>query len=389
MDSGFRANKCLAFSGALAGCSAIFGRNFKAETSTRCNLELVALANSGAGKDHPRKVIKELFMQLEMGKVICDDIATAEGLEDNIARNHTICAFLDEADGILESMRINKGSDQALKLWNKRLNMYSSSNSIYKTRSISGNESSFIYYPFLTILSSAIPKPFYEAMTEKIATKGFLGRCIILEAGESKRSERNCDPRPPKSLVDKFKKWTEVKRDSNMIQEATGIITPKIVKFDAEALRYYNAVTDRNIEWCNKFDRQGLTAHSAGWNRVCENSIKLAMIRALLRNGPENASISIEDYQWAEMIVEAQLRRNLWNFSTHASKSDFDKLMRKMLDRIKAKGGRQTKRELLRSMCIKDRELTELIETAEKSGHVQTEIVQVKGGNKQITVSVK
>jgi hypothetical protein len=226
-------------------------------------------------------------------------------------------------------------------------------------------------------------------MTEKVATKGFLGRCIILEAGESDICDEPKVPRPPKDLVDKFRKWVEVKRDSNMIQEATGTIIPKIVKFDSDALKYYNLMVKRNNKWCQEFDKKGQTAHASGWARAGENCIKLAMIRALLRCGPVNASISLDDYQWAEMIIEAQLGRNLWNFGNHASKSDFDKLMRKMIERIKAKGGRQTKRELLRSMCIKDRELSELIETAEKAGHVQTEIVSVKGGNKQVTVSVK
>ena len=82
MRTGQYPNKVLAFCSALAFLSFLTGRRIKDERNNRSNIYLVALANSGTGKDHPRKVNMNVAFQHDLGCCIADSFGSGEGLED-------------------------------------------------------------------------------------------------------------------------------------------------------------------------------------------------------------------------------------------------------------------------------------------------------------------
>jgi hypothetical protein len=60
LDSATYPNKAIAFAGALVGFSGLIERKWSTPLDGRANLEIVCLANSGSGKDHPRKFISAI-----------------------------------------------------------------------------------------------------------------------------------------------------------------------------------------------------------------------------------------------------------------------------------------------------------------------------------------
>src|SRR5262249_8565418 len=72
----------LAFAGALALQAFLAGRKVRDEADNRTNLYLLALANSGAGKDFPRKVNQRVLLEAGLAEGLGNSFARGEGLED-------------------------------------------------------------------------------------------------------------------------------------------------------------------------------------------------------------------------------------------------------------------------------------------------------------------
>lgn len=378
-------NKTLAFVGALFAMTGLIERNFCVKGyGTRCNMELLALASSGGGKDHPRKVIRQLFDLLDKRDIVSGQVGTKEGLEEKLAKHPVCLALMDEADQVLDALQRDNGSDQAAKLWNARLELFSSSGSIYTTRVIAGKEERTIFFPFLSVMGSAIPSVFFGALSEKAATKGFLGRCLIFEAGEGELRRSPKSSVPPKSLVDKFIHWTKVK-EKNLLQEAVGTTHVIEIDLDIDADEYAFNMRKKYHEMILVLEKNGEVAGSAGWARANELILKLALVNALLRMGPKDAKISLADYKWAQCIVEAQLRRNLWQFEQHACSSDFDKIFKKILSFLEKQGGESSLRELSRKFTMKTKEMEDILDHAKVAGIITEKMKPTKkGGNQRV-----
>ena len=381
MEASPAANRTLAFSGALFAMTGLIERNFCVKGyGTRCNMEILALAGSGAGKDSPRKVVRELFELLGKGDIVSGQVGTKEGLEDKLSIKPVCLALMDEADQVLEALKRDNGADHAMKLWNARLEFFSSSGSIYKTRLIVGKEERIIYYPFLSVMGSAIPSVFFGALSEKSATKGFLGRCLIFEAGPSILERNPKASKPPKELVDKFIKWTKVK-EPNLVQEAVGTNQIIEVPLSIDADEYAFKMRQEYHKMINEFDKNGDVAGSAGWARANELILKLALVRGLLKCGPKDAKISLEDYLWGQSIVEAQLRRNLWQFKAHSFASEEERIAKKILKIIEDNGGQASKREICRKHHFASpKQFDDFMASLAGAGRVSETPVSVRGG---------
>ena len=82
MRTGQYPNRILAFCSALAFLAFLTGRKITDERNNRGNIYLVALANSGTGKDHPRKVNMNVAIRHDLGAWIAESFGSGEGLED-------------------------------------------------------------------------------------------------------------------------------------------------------------------------------------------------------------------------------------------------------------------------------------------------------------------
>src|SRR5262249_9552679 len=131
--------RALAFCGALALQSLLAGRRVRDEADNRSNLYVLGLANSGAGKDYPRKVNQRILLQVGMAESIGDSFASGEGIEDRLFVQPAMLFQTDEIDGLMT--KINLGRDARHEaIMNVLLKMYSSANSLYPMRVKAGSE---------------------------------------------------------------------------------------------------------------------------------------------------------------------------------------------------------------------------------------------------------
>ena len=368
-------NRVLAFTGALALLSYLAGRNVRDAMNNMPNLYLIALANSGTGKDHPRKVNVEIAYRAGLASGIGDAFASGEGIEDSMYLNNKMLFQTDEIDGLLNT--INKARDGRNEMiMNVLLKMYSSANSIYPLRKKAGRDGKkkegdqVIDKPSLTLFGTAVPKYLYESLNGRMLDNGFFARSIILEAGIRSKGQ-NIDYQPiPDSIIESAKKIAEEfygpgdAASGNLFNEHP---TPRLISATSEAAQKCEALRDyADIEYQRQQKRGDETA-MAIWARVYEKSRKLAMIYAISQN-IEAPEVTAEAVDWAQRFIEYQTRRMLFMAESYVSDNPFHAECLKVKRKIQA--GKMSHKHLLQNMHLKAQDLDSVIKYLEEAGEI-------------------
>lgn len=376
IDSAPYYSRALSFGASLVAISGLLERKIAGPLNSRANLELICLASSGTGKDHPRKCISNLYAELGIDDRIISGMGTKEGLEDMLLAKPIGVALADEMDGLLQSLKKDKG-DQSQKFWDLRLELYSSASSIIKTRMRAGKPSETIISPYLTTLSTAIPNLFYESLTARSVQKGLLSRSIILEAGARMKNSY-----PSKFfLSENAREQLQYIVDFNPSEgNLSGIIHSGImpavhdvafydggkcrVELSDEADALYNSAIKKNDE-----------SAVALWTRASENTVKLALIRSILRHplAIEKAIIEQEDMDWGKSIVWWSIKRMLQMIGTHMSDTTTEKSIKLIKSLAKTHGGKIKMRDLYRKMRMTKLEISKYIESLAEAEEIHLE----------------
>jgi hypothetical protein len=367
-------NRELAFGAAVVAFSGMFERKWAGPLDCRTNLEMICLANSGVGKDHPRKVVKQLYDAIGLGDKLAGSLSTKEGLEDFLFDNPACISLSDEADGMLESLKRDRG-DQALKLWNFRLELYSSSNSTISGRMKAGHSKGSLHNPFFSVLGSAIPSMFYGALTTAAVAKGLLSRSIIIEAGKRKRQM------VPKKVVFKggflkrCRSWVDLKVGGNLQDSGVGMATQNKLSFSECGQEAWERLITESDGLYSEGEKENSIAKTCLWNRAGENSLKLAMIGSLLKHGCDCSEIDGDAVEWAKKIVWSSIENMLYRIGQEMTENQDDEMMKKIVSKIRD-GGKEflTRKELFRKMKLKARVLDEYLDSMVENGMIHTAI---------------
>ena len=321
----------LAFCGAITLQSFLAGRKVRDPSDIRTNLYLLALAHASVGKDHPRKVNARILFELGLTDCLGDKFASGEGIQDALFINPSILFQNDEIDGILRS--INKSRDARHEaVMGTLLTMYTSSASVYPMRRKAGKTSpGVIDQPHLTLFGTAVPRNYYEALSERMLTNGLFARMIIVDVGKRSDGQEagRLDDIPPR-VMDTARWWKQFmlgEHKGNLehwhpipaVVEYTDEAQPMIVDWRRRTEAEYGRSEDRN-------DEVSMTV----WGRVCEHTRKLALLYAVSENH-ESPVIGADAVRWALEFMDHQTRRMLFMASQYVSKNEFDAMCKELL----------------------------------------------------------
>ena len=392
-------NRALAFAGALAMLSHLTGRNFRDCRNLRTNLYLLALADSGVGKDFPRKVNMTLASELDVMGGMADRFASAEGLEDALLVRP--CSFfqVDEVDTLFASLA-EHGDSAMEKIYGALLQFATSADTTYAMRKkaiqqTGGKAGKFdkirargIREPHLTLLGTAIPKYLFSAISERSLENGLLSRCLVLEAGE--RGTAGTPHFAPfgEDLLAMARYFVSLGGFDgldleNLNEEPPPYVEPYTVTETPEA----SAARERMIAACEElYDGAKTTAEKALWTRGAEKSSRLALLYALSAN-PTDPLITPEAVDWAWKVVSHLTKRLLFQASVYVHDNEFDALRQKAIRYLRDYGvnGSLTHGQLLKRMHIDADTFRRIIDTL-----IQSEMIAAapltKGGFKYTLV---
>jgi hypothetical protein len=330
----------LAFAGALSLMSFLAGRRVKDIGDNRTNLYVLALANSGTGKDHPRKINQRIIVEAGLSDSLGDAFASGEGLEDRLSVTPSMLYQTDEMDGLI--LAISQAKDARHEnILNFLLKAYTFSNAIYVMRSKAGREHAVIHQPSLCLLGTAVPKYYYEALNMRMLRNGFFARTLILDAGKRSRGQS------PKMLdlparVIETARWWEAFKPRDETSTFKGFIPhPALVEPDEQA----EVLLSEFREWADdqyaKAEEKDDPAAMAIWARGYERARKLALIHAV-SEFHENPRVSVSAARWACEIVDYHTKRMLFMAEQYVADGVFDGKCKRVLEVLtnwKAKRG--------------------------------------------------
>lgn len=371
-------SKVVSLCAAISFVAHLAGRKFRDKRNNFTNLYMIALAPSGSGKDHPRKVNIELANQVGIGATIGDSFASGAGLEDFMYLSPNSLFQVDEIDCLFNVVKGAGRSDNTLaeSINEKLLKFYSESNSTYfmrkKALQTGNNEvtptQGLIHYPSLNIMGTAVPDYFYESMSKRVLENGLIARCMVFEAGL--RSRRG------KSLpVDKHV-TTELR---NALKELSNTQVP--VDFLGKPTSFYDIpdteeATELIDQLCDECDEKYFYFHKLRENsamaltaRLMEKVYKLAMVYAISVNHI-NPIITVEAVRWAYDFANYATNLLLHRAGQFCYENTNDKHMKKILKMLQEADGEPVpKRDIMRKIKVTTKELdilTESLISAEK-----------------------
>ncbi|MFZ4711722.1 MAG: DUF3987 domain-containing protein, partial [Zwartia sp.] len=306
-----RPQPVLALGASLCAVGALMGRKYRTESNTRSNLYVVGIAESGAGKNHSRMVINELFRRAGLLQYLGGNkIASGAGLLTAIQRQPSILFQLDEFGMFLSAVADRRRSPRYLtEILDLMTELYTASGTTYfgTEYATDQNENAHraIHQPCACVYGTTTPIHFWQALQAANVADGSLARFLILQSERDfpDSNEQFGIIEPPRALIAQLRLIHEGggKLASNLTDVggvAEVMAEPRLVQMSAEARKIFNQL---DVELLQRLRDSRGTGFASILARVEENATKLALIRAVSRD-PVTPSIDDHDARWGILL---------------------------------------------------------------------------------------
>jgi len=306
-----RPQPVLALGASLCAIGALMGRKYCTETNIRSNLYVVGIAESGAGKNHSRLVINELFRQANLTHYLGGNkIASGAGFLTAIQRQPAILFQLDEFGMFLSAAADRKRSPRYVcEILDLMTELYTTSGTSYFGVEYASNQNNnahrLIHQPCACIYGTTTPLHFWQALQASNLADGSLARFLILASEEDfpDSNEVFGEVNPTPELVDQLLlihqgggKLNGNLTDVGAVDEV--LVEPRIVPMRPEAREAFHLLDEELLEQLRKSRGTGYSSILA---RIEENATKLALIRAVSRDAVD-PEIDESDATWGILL---------------------------------------------------------------------------------------
>lgn len=346
LRSGYSPNRTLAFAGALAMLAHLSGRTYRDTHGTRTNLYLIALGETGIGKDEPRRVNRKLAELCGMGQTIADAMASGEALEENIAKHPSLLLQADEVETLVGAMHGTSKNAQGLSDRMRRL--FTASAGAYSLRAKAANgEGELVNSPHLTLFGTGTPDEFYDSLDQHAVRNGLFGRCLVVKAEDLYVSNVPTEEPLSANILKTATFLAELERKI----DGSGVIEPIVAEETPEGAAKLKESAEAMMAMRKRLTDAGLNSARALVVRVNEKIAKLALLYAISEN-PEKPVITGEAVEWASEYVAHVTKDMLYESQFHIAEGKFDALLKRFVALLAKNGGTMDRRTLLQRLRI-------------------------------------
>lgn len=336
----------LAVGAALAALGSLMGRKVRTESNLRSNIYVLGIAESGGGKDHARKVIKEVFVQGGLAAHLGGErLASGAGLITALSRQPASLFQIDEFGKFVANVVDKRRAPKHLtEIWDLFTELATSAGTTFFGAEYADQRErprQDIIEPCACIHGVSAPAPFWEALNGGALQDGSLARFLIFRSEEG-IPDRNRQPGQTSDisgeLMDAVLAVADVgiKGAGNLARIGAPTTRPEslIVPMDGEARVVFDDLDD--VMTSRQREAIG-TNQSAVLARVWENAAKVALIKAVSAN-PVDPIIRGEDAVWARELVEHCAATLLVQAERHLANNDMERYHKQMLEFVREAG---------------------------------------------------
>lgn len=371
IETAIKPQSQLTLAALIAFFGAVFGRKVRDDYGTRTNVMTLGLAPSGAGKEHPRQVVKRLLDDCGLLLISGPErVGSHAGIVSSMAQHPVRLFQLDEIGRLLATMRDPRHAPHLYNVGTVLMQLYSSAGTTWTGDAYADlNKVKRINQPCVCVFGTAVPEGFYSGLTPENLSDGLLGRLIVFESAGYGSRQKPEDKPPPAKLLDGVKRWHK--------ETATGNLnavnpTPLRVEKTSEAVC-------RHEQYCDEVHgkhRAEDDVRAAVWSRAPEKEAKLALIYACCEARTMPPTITLAAVDWARGLVNYSTRLVLNSSANVVSRNRYEeekkRVWRKIVDGM-------TMRDLGRkTQWIRKRDRAEIIADLVESGAIFLEEVKTK-----------
>lgn len=373
----------------LALCATAIGQRVRLDVwDTRPNIYVLAVAHTGAGKDHPRKAVQKLTHHsgLYLDMVALEEVSGDSGIIAYIHKAPRGMLLLDEISALLDATKAAGSAQHVRQIPPLLLKLFSASNGLFQGKAYADTkrERIIIDQPCVSLYGSCTPQGLTDSLRMSDIQSGLLSRIVVFDAGDRdppKQEPSRSDP--PQAVVDWITAWNRINPIENAVARVGGapVVSPRVVGMTPRAL-----ATAREFD--SEMDAAKKRARARGTDslyvRAHEYALKFALIRACAAVYPRReegapeidlSTICVDEatMRWAILLARATVQ-HMEALSGQVADTPFQRQMTAILEFLQKREARgATPRELMRSRCGKmpKRALDDLLESISSAGHAR------------------
>jgi hypothetical protein len=372
-----RPQPVLALAGAIALMAVLAGRKVRDQRRNRTNLYILALAPSGSGKEHARRINKRILTECGSDLEGPEDLASDAGLVTAVDERPAILMQIDEFGRFLRTIGDASRNPHAFNIVSVLMKMYSSADHYYFGKAyVDSSRNKRIEQPCVTLYATTAPEHFRRALSPDAMADGFLARLLVFEGESDPQRQWSDDTAIPDGIISKAKAWAHMP----LTLDDAGRLIPPVVYANAEARKRFDTLSDL----VDAMTRGAREEQRAVWGRTEELASRLALVFACSR-GPADLQIDAAAASWGCDLATYCTRRLLYMAHENLAYNEFDSHQKKALRLARERGGSLTQSQFCRAfqhLTKRDREnlLQNLLETG------QLKEVAAKTGGRGATV---
>jgi hypothetical protein len=375
-----RPQPLLALASAIAVQATLAGRKVCDDRGNRTNLFIIAIADTGVGKDHGRQTAKRILMESGLEHQIGnEDLASDAGFIAAVKESPASLFLLDEFGKFLQTLGNVQKAPHLYAILTAMLRMYSCAGTVFKGKAYADKgKKPTINQPCPVILGSTVPENFFTALTGESISDGFMARQIMF-VGDSDPPRRRGEPQcVPESILVVGKYWANLRPGGNLADLNPD---PLRVQSTPEASGVFDVLGDM----CDQNRRARGFGYQL-WTRAEEKACRLALIYACSAN---HTSPVIDEAaaRWATELAVYQTKQLIKLASRWVADGFFDARQKRAKRVIEDAGGRMSRSEFARAtQWLNGRERQEVVENLIETGQIAIELQPTATKPKEIYV---
>lgn len=315
-----------ALANSIAFVGALVGRKVQTPSELRTNMYCLSVGDSGSGKDHSRRCIKNLCEHAGVLDELLggEEIASDAGLIAAVKRQPSTLFQLDEIGHMLTSFNSKSAQSYQRQIPSTLTKLFTSASSVCMGREYADGERDNIIQPNACVYGTTVPGRLYEGITSRDITDGFLGRMLVFETTDHDPDRRYDAARtdPPQALIDKVVAWSQwtppipdgvgniesLRKPHPIVADIDESAAKAFINFDEETRRIKRKLTDG----------KGLNAL---WSRAAEHAEKIALIVSC--DEPGRPVIGIDVARYAIDLVRRLVDSLVSSVQDHVSDTSY------------------------------------------------------------------
>ena len=378
----------LALAAGICLVGALAGRKYRTATDLRTNIYAIGVADSGGGKDHARKVIKQLLGEAGLTQYMGgEDIASGAAMYTALARHPAVLFQIDEIGDWLADVLGPKAASHRRQIAQRLKTLFSSASTFlsgteYADQSRNGRPREDIQQPHACLYGTTTPAQLWSAIAGASLHDGLMARILLFVSPCSFPDEQ--PPRsikPPDALVAAMQAIAAGPADPQTgelgrLMLATTWPEPVLVPNTPDAEDAYRALRREQLDRVRRHEGTYVTAVVGRW---AENAMKLALVRAVSRN-PATPVIAAEDVVWGRNLSLHCIETLLREAEAHVADNPFDALLKRARDIIRKHGPISERDMIRRGFTLPERDRADVLRTLIDAGHIAA--IEVTHGSK-------